>query len=912
MARRALIALTLCAVVGGIVASHTVAQDATPTPPTRRAAPRDEFPAFDTVTEGYEAIHGLYTIYRKKNHALIEIPEFQLNKVFLLAMSVVGGSTLAGHQVDDIAAAWDRVDKKLLLVQKEVHWKGDDRKPLGEVVKRTYTDAARRAVNIVTLKNGNAVVDLTDLLANGAPVFFGRLGASLDPTICKITKLKNFPGNIEVELTMPNRQTGQMTTLAYSFASLPDPRADEYQARKADDRIGYFLSAYKDFTDDKASGDRFVRIIHRWDLKKADPALAVSPPKKPIVFYVEKTVPYRHRKAVQDGILEWNKAFEKCGFSGAIVVRQQTEDNEFKDFDPEDARYNFFRWIVSERAFAMGPSRVNPYTGQILDADIIFDDSMARHYLRDYDMRIKTGPGKLYSGRLQKLLETGRYSAIGVERDDEASRERALLPKRTHDECGFGEGLSHELAFTSLAGMLEMPRDPAVPGAKKDFPEEFIYQVIKDTVMHEVGHTLGLRHNFKASSWKAIGDLNVKDAPEAISGSVMDYNAINVRASKDVPQGKYSMTTIGPYDYWAIEYGYKDQAQDADLKTIASRVAEAGLAYATDEDTVGPDPLTNRWDLGSDPLEFADHRMKIASQLWKDLVERVVEKGEGYQDARRGFDMVLYDYMQSGMLASRFVGGEYIRRDHKGDPNEKDPVIVVDAKKQREALRFVCEKVFTDAAFKFPPELVRKLAAGRWSHWGSTDSRQNVSYPIYDRILSTQEWALFNLTNPDTLERIVAAETKVAAEDELLTLAELYDTLDKAIFAELETKEAAQWTARKPMISTIRRNLQRSYVKILIDTAIEKDGPTPQIARTLVWHRLKALKAKLDSAAKTFEGKLDPYTAAHLDESKTRIEKALDASFTLNPASGSGGGMIIHFGKQPEGGEQPKADGERD
>src|SRR5581483_6592057 len=100
---------------------------------------------------------------------------------------------------------------------------------------------------------------------------------------------------------------------------------------------------------------------------------------------------------------------------------------------------------------------------------------------------------------------------------------------------------------------------------------------------------------------------------------------------------------------------------------------------------------------------------------------------------------VLFDYEQSGLLAARFVGVEHIRRDHRGDTNEKDPTEVVSAKKQREALRFVCEKVFSDEAFKFPPELVRKLAAGHWSHWNSTDLRGNPSYPIYDRILSTQE-----------------------------------------------------------------------------------------------------------------------------------------------------------------------------
>ncbi|HZV02908.1 MAG TPA: zinc-dependent metalloprotease [Planctomycetota bacterium] len=904
--KRSLVVLALLAfAIGGGIGNHTVAQDV---PHPRPVA---EFPAFDQVTDGYDTYSGLFTVYRKKNHLLLEVPEWMQGRPFLLAMSVSGGSTLAGHQVDDIPAVFDRVDKKLLLLEKEVHWKGDDRKPLGEVVKRTYSDSVRRAVNIQTLHGTAAVVDLVDLLGNGGgyqgPVaFFGRFGAALDPSVCRVTKLKVFPQNIELELTMPNKTTGQMTTIAYSFSSLPDPRMDEYLARRADDRIGYFLTAYKDFSDDKASGDRFVRLIHRWDLRKADPTLAVSPPKKPIVFYIEKTVPYRYRKAVQDGILEWNKAFEKCGFSGAIVVRQQTADNEFKDFDPEDVQYNFFRWITSERAFARGPSRVNPFTGQILNASIVFDDSMARYYLRDYEERIRKAPGKLYSERLQKLLleNPDRYPFAHLAAEPDAvERELASLPSRQHDECTYGEGLAHELAFSAMAGLVDAPG----PQGRKEFPEEFIYEILKDTVMHEVGHTLGLRHNFKGSTWKPLAELNTKDAPEAISGSVMDYNAVNVRATRDVPQGRYACTTIGPYDYWAIEYGYREFAELPDLKAIASRVEENGLAYATDEDTVGPDPLVNRWDLGQDPLEFADHRMKIATQLWKDLVDRVVTKGEGYQDARRGFDMVLYDYMQSGIIAARFVGGEYVRRDHKGDPNEKDPIEVVEAKKQRDALHFVCEKVFSDANYKFPPELVRKLAAGRWSHWGSTDLNAPVSYPFYDRVLAAQQWPLFQLTNPETLERLVASEAKVGENEDLLTLAELFETLDKAIFAELDSHEGGPWTVRKPMISTIRRNLQRAYLKLLIDIAIERDGPTPQIARTLVWHRLKGLEKKLAATLKAMEGTLDAYTAAHLDEARTRIEKALDASFTLNvPAAPSGGGEAFK-----ESGSRDRGEDER-
>ena len=100
------------------------------------------------------------------------------------------------------------------------------------------------------------------------------------------------------------------------------------------------------------------------------------------MFYLEKTVPIHLRPYVRAGIEEWNKAFRKLGFDNAIEVRQQRDDD---DWDPEDVRYNTFRWITAEAGFAMGPSRVNPFTGEILDADIIFDASFLRYWKHDYE-----------------------------------------------------------------------------------------------------------------------------------------------------------------------------------------------------------------------------------------------------------------------------------------------------------------------------------------------------------------------------------------------------------------------------------------------------------------------------------------------------------------------------------------------
>src|SRR5262249_46477328 len=130
----------------------------------------------------------------------------------------------------------------------------------------------------------------------------------------------------------------------------------------------------------------FVRYVNRWRLERAEPIDPKNPeklsdPRKKIVYWIEKSVPTEYRAAVREGILEWNKAFAAIGFRDAIEVRQQ----EGEDFDAEDINYNPFRWIAPALGFAMGPSRANPLTGEIMDADIIFDASMVRFWKQDYN-----------------------------------------------------------------------------------------------------------------------------------------------------------------------------------------------------------------------------------------------------------------------------------------------------------------------------------------------------------------------------------------------------------------------------------------------------------------------------------------------------------------------------------------------
>jgi hypothetical protein len=878
-----------------------------------RVAPKPDFPPFAKVTKGFSTKAGLFSVYHdKKNlNGFLEIPANKLKKPFLLATSVAGGNNYTGFQWGDALVYWKIQDKKLLLIEKNVQFRGKKGTPIGDSVIRTYTDRLVLTMPIKTKSlRGGYLIDMKMFFANYASKFFGAAGGALDSSLAVFTKLKTFPKNTEVAVTMPERGSGAFITLHYS---LRDLGRSTYKPRLADDRIGYFLSVAKDFNTGPKDDGRFLRMINRWDLQKLDPKLAVSPVKKPIIFYLEKTIPVAYRRYVAAGILEWNKAFEKCGFLEAVQVRQQTATNEFKDFDPEDARYNFFRWIASEEAFAMGPSRTNPITGEILDADIIFDDSMINYAIMDYERHFVSKSKTAHQTLLDLLKNESRQRPLGdmlVPFNKNAGQDISAFDKAVVNKirqraqgtkkhvCYFGHHKSHQLSIAAMLGK--------APGGK--LPLEFIGQSIKETVMHEVGHTMGLRHNFVASTYLPLAKINSKDKPVATSGSVMDYHPLNV-ASPGNQQGQFLSGTIGPYDYWAIEYGYTTKGDPKTLKAITDKVAKEGLAYATDEDTWGPDPYVNRWDMGKNPLNFSISRVAVANHLLKNLEKRAMTKGQSYRRLRSAFGSVLYEFQTAASLSARFIGGVRIHRDHFGDPGARDPLEPVAALQQRAALSFLQTEIFSAKHFVFEPKLMRRLGSNHWSHWGMRGG--SSAYPIHDRILGIQKRALNAILAADTLQRVIDTEFNVGEKDDVLTLSELFATLSKSMLVETEKAPAAKATARKPHINSFRRNLQRAYVKKLIDMAIEVDGATPQPAKTLAWHQLKGFKGRLASYLKANGAKLDAYSLAHLDEMQTRISKALEAAYQLGGNNGGGFNFFSLFGKKQKAAQARDANGRK-
>lgn len=877
--------------------------------PSAGQAPNSKFEDFTKLVQGAKVIDGLFTMHLKDDHLYVEIRPDQLEKPLLCPIAIARGLGMGGLTLnfdEQWVLVFKRVGDKIHLIRRNVRFQAKAGSPTARAVETTYTDSVLMALRILSINAArqSVVINFNDIfMTDFAELHLG----SLDANRSTWHKVKAFPRNVELEVAATFAggpggsggffgggddsvidSRGKTIIIHYGLAQLPE---GGFQPRLADDRVGHFLSVVKDFSSESADTS-FLRYVNRWRLERAEPIdpkhpSKLSAPKKKIVFWIEKSVPDEYRAAVREGILEWNKAFEKIGFRDAIEVRQQ----ENEEFDPEDINYNTFRWIATDAGFAMGPSRANPLTGEILDADIIFDASMVRFWRKEQ---------KVFGGTAEpaSMIQAGRMGlgilspfpakdagadVLGWQDTPQAdnTRRQAGIMAARRGLCQCGAHMKYELGMAAMAlagrGLLK-------PGDK--VPEELIQQAIKEVTMHEVGHTLGLRHNFKASTMLKNDQLHDTSITrkQGLVGSVMDYAPTNL-APKGVKQGDYFTTTIGPYDYWAIEYAYKPLSGDIEgeydkLKEVAKQISQLGNDYATDEDLFSSaDPQVNMWDLGNDPMKFAQDRIVLAEELLKGLADRVVDKGEGYQRLRQAFGILLGQFGNGAHLVANYVGGEMMHRDHRDDPSARDPFVPVKADKQREALKFLAEHIFTDKTFQFSPALLRKLAADRWMHWGNEMAVfASVDYPLNERVLSIQRVAMGQLLNPRTLARVQNNALKADNQEKPLQVSEVFRSMTDAIWIDLPAEGAKEPNKKAEDSSVIRRNLQREYTRELVGMVLGTRRSGPPDARSLARMHLREITRRIEKVIADKQVVLTDTYRAHLVESQERISKALNAS----------------------------------
>jgi hypothetical protein len=409
-------------------------------------------------------------------------------------------------------------------------------------------------------------------------------------------------------------------------------------------------------------------------------------------------------------------------------------------------------------------------------------------------------------------------------------------------------------------------------GPSEPVPMEYVNEAVKWIAMHEVGHTLGLRHNFRSSIDTPNERLADTDwtRERGLIGSVMDYATPNI-APPGAPNGDFYIRGMGTYDRWAIAYGYTPNPERA--AELARQAAQPGHAYGTDEDVSGPgalDPTVNMYDLGQDPLSWGMDRASLIRSTWQDVPTFALEDDASYAGATSVFASLLAQYSRALATGVKYIGGQYLYRDHVGDPDGRGPWENVPRAKQLEALGFLVEHGFSQEAFELPPEVLQQFGANRWSHWGNNPTvGGRIDYPYHAEVLDMQRELLGQITTSSVFARIRDAEMKYGVA-EVLTIPELLETLADAIWTEVRTGTS---------VPSMRRDLQRAHLDRMIALVTDAPGGMPADARSVARMTLEDLENDLAAAMGSRD--LDAYTRAHLNESRVRIERALAAGLEL-------------------------------
>jgi hypothetical protein len=800
----------------------------------QQAGDDDLKPFSEVVPESAERDSGLFITHRTDEELFYQIPDTMLGEEMLMVTRIAKTAEdigYGGEKSGTREVRWQKKGDQVLLRVISYQNRAEERQPISQAVQNSSFEPIIASFDIKSKgENGSGVViDATRLYKSDIPA----LGLSqerreayqvrrLDGERTFIESVKSFPKNVEVRNVLtyqaqnPPSQSSTGTIslqMAHSMVQLPE---DRMKPRICDERVGYFGVEFVDYGSDADQAQERC-YIERYRLVPSDMQAykngELVEPKDPIVYYVDRATPERYREAIMQGVEDWNQAFREAGFKNAIEAKMAPTEEENPDFSPEDVRYSVIRYFASETQNAYGPNVNDPRTGEILEADI------------------------------------GWYHNVSK--------------------------LLRNWYFVQTAA--------ANPAAQTtEFKQEVQNQLVRFVAAHEVGHTLGLPHNWGSSAAYSVEQLRDPEftSTHGTAPSIMDYARFNYVAQPG--DGVENFTPkIGEYDEWTIKWGYTylpqyKTAQGAEAvldEWIREKAGDPTYFYGA----AGPqiDPRAQREDLTGQPMRASELGLENLKRITSNLTDYTYESGENYDTLDELYGEIVEQWdLYIGHVA-RNIGGVY--ETDKTFNQEGAVYEIVPREKQRRAMQFMQERVFTRPDWLLNRDVLRRIE-GRGA---------------LNRVRSLQSGALEILLDPQRLARMIEAEMMAEQgapiENEPYAPAAMLEDLRAGLWSELD--------GGRP-INTFRRNLQRTYLSQMDQLMNEEPEAPPQQywdylgytpvnisesdIRPYVRGELQALRAEIQQAMPRVE---DRTTRLHLDDALARIDDILTPQDEMQTAS---------------------------
>jgi hypothetical protein len=791
-------------------------------------------------TKGTTKHEGLFTLYQDTATGSIQmyIKKEQLNKEFIYQSFSINGPTalflnqnmIRSTAVFKIVRAFDKIEFQ--LVNTDFYYDKNNAISKTENVDKAeavfYADkfGVEDSTGYLVSADGLFISEKLDpVKPPSMPSFFGPslsfgLG-QLNTSKSKYNTVRSFPNNTDVVVDMaydnPSALIGAADVtdpryvrvrMQHSFIEMPN---NGFKPRKDDQRVGYFMDQVTNQTS--TSPVPYKDMIHRWNLVKKDPTAALSEPVEPIVWWIENTTPVEYRQIVMEAGLKWNEAFEKAGFKNAVQMKMMPDT---ATWDPADIRYNVIRWVASAQPSygAIGPSFANPRTGQILGADITIE---------------------WFSGSATPIFDE-LYNSSAVA---ETNNINNVMPWKNnghnHNNCT----MAQELKAQYITGLTALEATEGNETEIKEMHKQFLTYLI----LHEMGHTMGLMHNMKASQMLSPVEVNNKEITRKIGtmASVMDYPSINIALDK-TKQGDYYTTKSGPYDGWAIEYGYRQFENSYDeengLAKILSRSNDPQLIFGNDGDDMrspgkGIDPRVNVNDFTNDMMTYAEDRYKLVNNLMGKLVAKYAKPNQSYAELRARYGTVNRQRVDMTSAISCYIGGVYIDRSQPEQKSANKPLTPTPVATQKKAMELLSKYVFAPNAFDADAQVFPYLQRQRRGF----DQGAGEDFKVTSLPSTLQYNALIHILNPNTLQRI----TNTRLYGNTYSVADVMNDLQKGIFdADINGN-----------VNLYRQYLQTTFVELLSTITLGKMGD--DVARAAARYSLKKIKTRLATAVSTNE-----------------------------------------------------------